>query len=54
MRPSTVGPATLARVDGNALSQQVLDHSSQEIPLAVSRVSLNPRYVTFSVFRRFL
>lgn len=29
-------------------------YSSQEIPLAISRVSLNAEYVSFSVFRRFL
>lgn len=29
-------------------------YSADEVPLAISEVSVNPRFITFSVFRRFL
>ena len=36
------------------LELQEVFYSGEEEPLAVSRVAINPAYITFSVFRRFL
>lgn len=36
------------------LELQEIFYSGEEEPLAVSRVAINPAYITFSVFRRFL